>query len=109
MAQRLPHWAISTQFHSLFHGFTHHAHSGAALDREFEEAIEAILMEIAGGKDSINGMAVRAIAVSLTGIIDGFWLQFLIAPGRLSREEAIRSCRAYLSAFFPQFALDDGE
>jgi len=46
---------------------------------------------------------VRAIAVALTGMIDGAHLQFLIAPDRISAAESINACLAYLSSFFPQF------
>ena len=72
-------------------------------DREYENAVEEVLREIAGNGNSINGMTLHAIAVSLTGIIDGLGIQFVISPGQITAEDAIRSCEAYVSAFFPDF------
>jgi DNA-binding transcriptional regulator YbjK len=39
----------------------------------------------------------HAIAVSLTGMIDGLGRQYVISPGQLTSQEAIGSCRAYFS------------
>ena len=75
----------------------------SAGDREYEEAVEGILRELSPGTDMINGMSLSAIAIALTGMIDGAHLQYLIAPGRLEPEEAIRACLAYLTSFFPEF------
>ena len=75
----------------------------SARDREFEDAAAAILTEISGGSFEKYGLNPRSIAVALTGMIDGFWVQFLIAPERLSPREGILACLAYLSTFFPQF------
>ena len=77
--------------------------SFTAKDREYEEAIERLMVRLAGTHAPIGGMPIRAIAVALTAIIDGCWLQFLIAPGRLHTDEAINACFAYLSRFFPEF------
>lgn len=75
----------------------------AARDREYEEALERVIVELAGGDGPVAGLAPRAVAVALTGMIDGFWLQFLIAPGRLTRDEAVRACMVYLAGLFPAF------
>ena len=76
----------------------------AETDREYEHAVEDVLREIAGTDDPVNGLSLHAIAVSLTGMIDGLGLQYVISPGQLTPQEAIRSCRAYLSSFFSEFA-----
>jgi TetR/AcrR family transcriptional repressor of bet genes len=76
----------------------------AEIDREYENAVESVLREIAGSDDPVSGLSLHAIAVSLTGMIDGLGLQYVISPGQLTPQEAIRSCRAYLSSFFPDFA-----
>ncbi len=73
------------------------------IDREYENAIEDVLREISGGDERVNGMALHTIAVCLTGIIDGLGIQFIISPGQLTPEDAISSCRAYLSSFFHEF------
>ena len=75
----------------------------SAIDREFEEAVAEVLKEIPGGTFQSQGLTLRAVAVALTGMIDGFWVQYLIAPGRLNPDEAILACLTYLSGFFPQF------
>ena len=72
-------------------------------DREYEKAVEDVLLEIAGSPDPVNGMTLHAIAVSLTGLIDGLGIQYVISPGELTSQEAILSCKAYLSSFFPEF------
>ncbi len=72
-------------------------------DREYEAAVETVMVRLAGTHAPIGGMPIRAIAVALTAIIDGCWLQFLIAPGRLFADEAVNACYAYLSGFFPEF------
>lgn len=79
--------------------------SFTAKDREYEEAIERLMVRLAGTNAPVGGMPIRAIAVALTAIIDGCWLQFLIAPGRLGADEAISACYAYLSRFFPEFSV----
>lgn len=75
----------------------------AETDREYENAIEGVLREITGGDEIVNGMTLHAIAVSLTGIIDGLGIQYIISPGQLTRIDAIHSCMAYLSSFFHEF------
>lgn len=72
-------------------------------DLEYEEAVEGLLRQLSAGAQEVNGMSLRAVAVALTGMIDGAHLQYLIAPDRLSPEEAIRACLAYLASFFPEF------
>jgi TetR/AcrR family transcriptional repressor of bet genes len=79
--------------------------SFTAKDREYEEAIERLMVRLAGANRPVGGIPIRAIAVALTALIDGCWLQFLIAPGRLGDDEAINACYAYLSRFFPEFRV----
>ena len=73
----------------------------------YEEAITALLRQLAGKEQTkINGMGMHAIAVALTAMIDGTHLQYLIAPDRLSPDEAIRACLSFLSSFFQQFTAE---
>jgi TetR/AcrR family transcriptional repressor of bet genes len=72
-------------------------------DRDYEVAIEGLLRQLSSAGEALCGMSLAAIAVALTGMIDGFHLQYLIAPGRLTCEAAIRACLVYLSGFFPEF------
>ena len=75
----------------------------SAMDREFEDAVVAVLRELPESAVAGYGMELQSIAVALTGMIDGFWVQYLIAPHRLSPENAVSACLAFLSSFFPQF------
>lgn len=52
-------------------------------------------------------MGLGFVAVTLTGMIDGFWIQYLIAPNRLNPKAAIQACLAYLSSF-SRFRGNDG-
>ncbi|BBO66513.1 TetR family transcriptional regulator [Desulfosarcina alkanivorans] len=78
-----------------------------AMDKAFENGVAAVLGEIGPPLAGGSGMDMGAIAVALTGMIDGFWVQYLIAPGRLSPEHAISACFAYLSRFYPEFGKAD--
>jgi TetR/AcrR family transcriptional repressor of bet genes len=72
-------------------------------DREYEREVENALRQIAGDAEMINGMSLQAISISLTAMIDGLYIQYVIAPGLLRPEDAINACMAYLSSYFPQF------
>jgi len=72
----------------------------------YEEAIENIMRHLSGGKKEVNGMSLRSIAISLTAMIDGSCLQYLIASDRLSPGDAIKACFSFLGGFFPQFRID---
>jgi TetR/AcrR family transcriptional regulator, transcriptional repressor of bet genes len=72
-------------------------------DLEFETSVADILRKIPGDSLKTSGMSLQSVAVGLTGMIDGFWIQYLIAPNRLKPEDAILACLAYLSSFFPSF------
>ncbi|MCF8040112.1 MAG: TetR family transcriptional regulator C-terminal domain-containing protein [Desulfohalobiaceae bacterium] len=78
-----------------------------AMDQDFENEVAAVLGEIGPPRNGSSGMDLGAVAVALTGMIDGFWVQYLIAPGRLSPEHAISACLAYLSRFYPEFCDTD--
>jgi len=71
------------------------------IDREYEAEVQRLLLELAGENKTINGMSLNAIAVTLTSMIDGFWVNYLISPGCLSPKDAISACLCFLSSFFP--------
>lgn len=66
----------------------------------YEQAIEELLRQLSPGQQEINGLSLKTIAVWLTAMIDGIHLQYLIAPGRLTPDEAIRACQAFLGSYF---------
>lgn len=76
----------------------------ASIDREYEAEVEGLLRELSGGEETVHGQSLHAIAVTLTCMIDGFWVNYLIAPGCLAPEDAVKTCLAFLARFFP--ALD---
>ena len=44
-------------------------------------------------------MGLGFVVVALTRMIDGFWIQYVIAPNRLNPKAAIQAYLAYLSSF----------
>ncbi|MFK5953761.1 MAG: TetR family transcriptional regulator C-terminal domain-containing protein [Desulfobacterium sp.] len=74
------------------------------LDREYETEVENLLRKMANGKKTINGMSLKAIAVTLTSMVDGFWVNYLISPGCLPQEDAVNACLNFLSSFYPSIA-----
>ncbi len=75
----------------------------AGIDREYEAEVEGLLRQLSGGSEHVNGMSLKAISVTLTSMIDGFWLNYLIAPGCLEPEDAVKASLAFLSSFFTEF------
>lgn len=75
----------------------------ANIDREYEAEVEKLLRQISEGNDTVNGMSLLAIAVTLTSMIDGFWVNYLISPDCLTPDDAVQACMAFLSSFFPAF------
>jgi TetR/AcrR family transcriptional repressor of bet genes len=76
-------------------------------DKGWESAVEGLLRELAGRGFRSHGLPLKMVAESLTAMMDGFWLEYLLAPGRFSTTDAVRACVAYLSAFFVDFACPE--
>jgi TetR/AcrR family transcriptional repressor of bet genes len=75
----------------------------AAHDREWDAAVEKILKQMVDDGFNSHGMALAKIAQSLTAMMDGFWVEYLIAGDRYSPDDAVKACYAYLASFFPEF------
>ena len=85
-AAYLPAWRI--QFRELLR------------DRDYEEAIRLLCTEIcAQGGYRVDA---DAIACGLSAMSEGLWLDLLISPRRLSRDDARRMCMVHLAAAFPR-------
>ena len=88
-----------------FWGVTPHRQTyleiGKNVDREYEIEVESLLRELSGGEEVVYGMTLHAIAVTLTCMIDGFWVNYLISPGSISPENAINASMTFLGRFFP--------
>jgi hypothetical protein len=74
-----------------------------AHDREWEAAVEEILCSLVNERFDSHGMNLHAIGESLIAMMDGFWLEYLLAPDRFTPEDAEKACFAFLSSFFPEF------
>lgn len=74
----------------------------ASIDREYENEVEKLLCELSGEEKTVHGQSLHAIAVTLTCMIDGFWVNYLVAPGCFPPEEAINACMAFLARYFPE-------
>jgi len=75
----------------------------AAHDLEWDAAVEDIIRKMAGDELNFRGMSLGKIAQSLTAMIDGFWVEYLIAGDRYTSQDAINACFAFLARFFPEF------
>jgi TetR/AcrR family transcriptional repressor of bet genes len=75
----------------------------AAYDREWDATIENIIRQMVDDEFNSHGMTLAKIAQSLTAMIDGFWVGYLICADRHTPEDAVKACFAFLSSFFPEF------
>jgi TetR/AcrR family transcriptional repressor of bet genes len=75
----------------------------AAHDREWDGAVENILRLLVDDEFNSHGMTLAKIAHSLTAMMDGFWVEYLIADGRYTPDDAVKACFAFLASFFPGF------
>ena len=75
----------------------------AARDCEWDAAVEDILRQLVDDEFNSHGMTLAKIAHSLTAMMDGFWVEYLIADGRYTPGDAEKACFAFLASFFPEF------
>ena len=75
----------------------------AAHDRQWDTAVERILNQLVDDEFNSHGMTLGKIAHSLTAMMDGFWVEYLIADGRYTHDDAVKACFAFLASFFPEF------
>ena len=75
----------------------------AARDREWDAAVENILRQLIDKKFNSRGITLGKITQSLTAMMDGFWVEYLIADGRYTPGDAVKACFAFLASFFPEF------
>ena len=71
----------------------------AERDREYERALADACREIA---DDGYDVDVAVIVESISALTTGLWLDLLLSPRSMSREEARCIVMAYLSAVFPR-------
>jgi TetR/AcrR family transcriptional repressor of bet genes len=75
----------------------------AAHDLEWDAAVADIIQKMAGDNSNFRGMSLEKIAQSLTAMMDGFWVEYLISEDKYTPQDAINACFAYLASFFPEF------
>ena len=73
----------------------------AGPDREWQAVIEDILRQMAADKFNSHGMSLQTVAYSLTAMMTGCWLEYLLSPGSFEPQDAVQACYAFLSSFFP--------
>jgi TetR/AcrR family transcriptional repressor of bet genes len=75
----------------------------AARDCEWDAAVKNILRQLVDEKFNSHGMTLGKIAQSLTAMMDGFWVEYLIADGRYTPDDAVKACFAFLASFSSEF------
>jgi TetR/AcrR family transcriptional repressor of bet genes len=77
-------------------------------DEAFDRALAALCADlVAEGAYSLDP---ASVAIALRAMIEGLWLEFLMSPQTLTREEALAVTGTFLTAMFPRhFARRDFE
>lgn len=72
----------------------------AERDRDYEEKIRLLCVEIAeqGGYD----VDPDKVAWGVSAMSEGLWLDLLLSPRRINREDAYRLCMVHLAGAFPR-------
>jgi hypothetical protein len=58
---------------------------------------------MAADKFNSHEMTLQTIAYSLTAMMTGCWLEYLLSPGSFEPRDAVQACFAFLASFFPDF------
>ena len=72
----------------------------ARADSEFARTMEELTDAVV--EDGGYAVSPAVAAKGLRCMIDGLWLELLLAPASFEREAAKRTCRTYLASLFPQ-------
>jgi TetR/AcrR family transcriptional repressor of bet genes len=72
----------------------------ATHDRKWDKAIEKILQQMVDDSFNSHNMSLAEIAESLTAMLDGFWVEYLVAADRYRPELGIKACLAFFSRVF---------
>jgi TetR/AcrR family transcriptional repressor of bet genes len=70
-------------------------------DIEYRERLSDLCQALIedGGYGALNA---RGLATGLTAMAEGLWLDLLISPRSINREQALNICMAYLASVFPR-------
>jgi TetR/AcrR family transcriptional repressor of bet genes len=71
----------------------------AERDRDYEKEIRGLCRQIA--EEGPYAVDPEAIAWGLSAMSSGLWLDLLVSPRKLSRDDARRMCMVHLAAAFP--------
>jgi len=72
----------------------------ASRDNEYRLELESLCGELIE-KGSYNGLNAMVLATGLSAMAEGLWLDLLIRPRSITREQARNICMAYLASAFP--------
>ncbi len=73
----------------------------ATRDIEYRRELGALFEELIE-KGAYNGLDAMVLATGLTAMTEGLWLELLISPRSITREQARNICMAYLASAFPR-------
>ncbi len=77
-------------------------------DEEFDRALAALCADLLA--EGAFRLDPASVAIALRAMIEGLWLEFLMSPQNLTREEALAVTGTFLTAMFPRhFARRDFE
>ncbi len=78
-------------------------------DEEYEGVLIYPIEELVRDGES-QSLDARSIAVGLTALSEGLWLDMLMAPKQINRRQARKICFGFLAQFFPaHFSAEDAE
>lgn len=81
----------------------------AEREEEYERVLILLIQELIEDEDG-QSLDARSIAIGLTALSEGLWLDMLMAPKQIKRREARKICFGFLAQFFPDhFSAEDAE
>ena len=78
-------------------------------DRRYGEIVASLFQQIIN-EDGYDGLDAESLAIGLAAIVNGLWLDLLMTPEELSRDQARAICYGYLASIFPdRFSLPEAD
>ncbi len=73
----------------------------AERDRHYEEMLEQLCADLIR-EGAYPGLSAKIVSSGLAAMTEGLWLDMLLTPSEMSREQARQVCMAYLASAFPK-------
>jgi TetR/AcrR family transcriptional repressor of bet genes len=71
----------------------------AERDRHYEKMLEQLCADLIK-QGRYTGLSAKIVSSGLTAMTEGLWLDMLLTPSEMSREQARKVCMAYLASVF---------